>query len=256
MTNRLNTDRKTKKRRSWNRINLDVTEIKRLYLSGVSENRIAEIFSTARNVIRSRLSENGIHIRNRSEAEKLKWSRMNTAKRINQIRKAHDTVRGKPLTMEHLRKLALAKQRSMSKVGVGEDTVFKFLGDSGFKDVRRQVALDGYNFDFMVGTVAVELNVQSCDPLRRKFDFKKIEDVTGRGMTIIYLCVKDASHIRRESLEELVRRLNLLCKNPPAHGQYWMIRSYRNTYAGFICDFHDRASIESLKPSFNPSRNR
>lgn len=256
MSNLRNPKGNEKPRSSWNRIDLDLEEIRRLYLGGMSENQVAKLFSTQRNVIRTRLLEMGVEIRSQSEAEKLKWSRMNDSQRINQVRNAHLAVKDKPFSEDRLRRHAIGKQRTGCRIGMGEEKIFKFLSDAGFKDISRQFAFDGYNFDFLVGSIAVELHRKASDPLRCMSDFKKIKDIISSGLVIIYLCVKDIHHLRIEALNELVRMLNFFRKNPPAHGQYWMIRSYRNTYSGFIRDFQDVASIESLVPSFNPPRER
>lgn len=237
-----------KQRTSWNRKDLDIVAIIRQYtVDLLSENEIAKLLKTSRNVIRTRLVEQGIPIRSSSEAEKIKWSRMTIAERINQTRKAHAATKGVRKSLEQQRHSALGRQRTGTRVGKGEDRVYEYLVKGGLNP-QRQVALDGYNFDFLIDGIPVELNANSCDPLRRVTDSKKIKDIVGsRNMSIVYLCIKDVQHLRVEALQELVRVINILRKDPPPQGQYWMIRSYRNTYVGFTRNFHDRAFIQALE---------
>jgi hypothetical protein len=250
MSNGTNSVRFIKGKPAWNRKNLPIEDIVRLYESGISENKIAKMFESSRNIIRTRLLECGTKIRNSSEAEKLKWSQMTVEQRANQVRKAHDSVRGKILPIEQIRNIAIRRCKSLGKVGKGEEIFAKIFTENGIPFVW-QKNWNVYNFDFFVfDSIAVELMVKSCCPLARKTDRKKIEDCVAANLRIVYFCVRDICHIRPEAIQEFIRRINILRADPSPQGQYWMIRSYRNTYTGFSCDFHDRSSIESLKSPF------
>lgn len=77
-----------------NRLDLDVSMIINLYINGESENSISKQLNISRQAIRNRLNENNISIRTRSEAEKLKWSKMDNIARKNQVKKAHESTLG------------------------------------------------------------------------------------------------------------------------------------------------------------------
>jgi len=78
----------------YNRLILDINMIIDLYNNGESENSISKRLNVSRQAIRNRLIENNIHIRTQSEAEKLKWSKMDGIARKNQVKKAHEATIG------------------------------------------------------------------------------------------------------------------------------------------------------------------
>lgn len=140
------------------KLNLPIDDIKSMYESGKSENAVAKHFGTDRGTIRKRLIEAGVKPRSQSEAEKLKWSQMDEDTRANQVKHAHDAVRGVPRREAEC--IARAKAREHLKhdhfIGYGEIEFCNLLADRGI-DFTHQKAVGPYNVDIAIGSVAVEL---------------------------------------------------------------------------------------------------
>lgn len=128
------------------------------YKAGESENTISKRFLVSRNVIRRILNKHNVHIRSRSESEKLKWSRMTGEQKHNQVRKAHNAVTGTAKSDDAKRKLAITREAHTPEwyIGRGEVEFKKWLAQEGI-DFKYQKAVEFYNIDFLINGVAVEL---------------------------------------------------------------------------------------------------
>lgn len=226
-----------------------IAEITSLYLSGESLKQLSEKYKITRHVIARNLFDSGVELRSRSQAEEFKWRRMDRKARAKQTRAAHAATRGKKHTFEQRCKVAVGCQKSLAHEGIGENIVAEFFHKQGISFIP-QFALDKYNIDFMIGTIAVELNVNSTNPLKRKLDSQKIMDLTSRGMSIVYLCVRTTEQITPYALEQLALVIKILSENPPFCGQYWMIRSYTNPLATAL-ERYDFPFIKTFVTSYN-----
>ena len=79
-------------------ISLPIYKIKKLYENGMSINQLSKKFGVDRRSIRNRLVSVDTIIRTRSEAEKLKWSKMSGTKRAMQVSAAHTTRKGQTVS--------------------------------------------------------------------------------------------------------------------------------------------------------------
>src|ERR1700674_1872148 len=95
---------------------LDEDDLVRKYLTGESIKQLAHQFSVSRPVITRRLIENKVLLRDQSESEAMKWSRMSDATRKSQVDAAHKAVRGRHSTFEQLctRAIGIQVSRKMS----------------------------------------------------------------------------------------------------------------------------------------------
>jgi hypothetical protein len=74
-------------------------------------------------------------------------------------------------------------------------TAMQFLKENGFNFIQ-QAAFRGYNFDFKIGPVAVEINIGSRSAHGRVTDRKKIIDVTS-ACPMIYISAPRPEYIDR-----------------------------------------------------------
>lgn len=147
------------KRKAHNKINnLPSIEIINKYTSGTSENKISIEYGVSRKVIRRILEENNVNIRNQSQAELLKWSQMTDDQRRNQVKNCHALSIGRVPSEETKNKIAIARQNNTPDhyIGVGEKE-FKELLSFKLIDFEYQKPILGYNLDFFIDGVAVEL---------------------------------------------------------------------------------------------------
>lgn len=141
----------------YNRISKEiVTQIVNLYVSGWSENRVALHFGYGRRCIRKRLLDSGIHIRNQSEAEALKWSQMSPEQRKKQVKSAHDTAKGRIVSWSTKCKHAKTVELRPSNVSKYEIIVQRKLCVRGIPTIA-QMAIGAYNCDIAASPVVVEV---------------------------------------------------------------------------------------------------
>lgn len=138
--------------------NLPESQICQDYQKGESENSISKTYGVSRNVIRRILLKHNIQARNQSESEKVKWSRMSSEQRENQVRSAHQASKGIIRSDEAKRKVAASREANTPDwyIGCGEPEFKKWLTDKKI-EFSYQKAVEFYNIDFLINNVAVEL---------------------------------------------------------------------------------------------------
>jgi len=141
----------------YNRINEKIVkEIVNLYNSGWSENRIAKHFGYSRHCIRKRLLDSGVHIRNQSEAETIKWGQMSIEQRKKQVKAAHNSTRGKKISWSTKCKHAKTIEKIPSNFSATELILHDMLLERGIHTIH-QKAIGTYNCDLAANPVAVEV---------------------------------------------------------------------------------------------------
>jgi hypothetical protein len=245
-----------KKADAWNKINILPDTIISEYKSGKSINQIAKDRGLSRVPITRILKESGIKMRNQSQAEKLKWSQMSDIQRIKQVQAAHDSTKGRYVPIVERRKRAISFQACNSRIGIGEEIVQKFFKSENI-DFVYQFPIDGYNLDFLVSPVAVEVNIGGKLPHKRITDFKKIKDLSGR-MQIIYIHAYSIENITTDKLKNFITIFDIAKSSPPIDGQYWMIWCCRDHCFTFSCNINDVSSIPTFQSLswFPKNRNR
>src|SRR5436190_333915 len=145
------------------RTSVDVPLVINMFNSGKSVKAIADHFGCSRNVIGLRLGMSGIMVRNRSEgmfarmAETPFYERQKLAAGANEAMRSLSTEHH----MKRLRLAAIYKQTSLSEVGILEQSVADRL--ARFKPVM-QLAVNAYNIDIAVGSVAIEIHNSTVHP--------------------------------------------------------------------------------------------
>jgi len=137
---------------------IDLEELRRLYLAGMSELDVSKLFGVTRPRIRNCLLKLGIKPRGRSAAALNRQRQLSPQQRLALAERAHAAVRGIPKSEEHLCKIALARQKRPIQVGPSERTIQKWLEALGAETVP-QKAIGRYNIDVALteSRIAVEI---------------------------------------------------------------------------------------------------
>jgi hypothetical protein len=220
---------------SWNKKYLPTKDIIQMYKSGNSENIVAKKFNCARGTIRRILKENHVTIRNQSSAEKLKWDRMDAITRSNQVKACHAATISREVPIKEAIRRAKSLEKTGGRIGKGEYILADIFRENNIS-FSHQAAVHTYNVDFLIGSIAVELNIGTVYPDRRKTDSKKIMHFLNENRSIIYILCRDISFIRGKPLKDLIGIINELSWNPSSKSKYWVIR---------CCLDPNRSSVES-----------
>lgn len=213
------------------KVNLDIDNIIEQYLNGVSIKQLAKSNGVSRQVIYKRLRDNGIKIRNRSEAMYVRMSNTSPEKRKQLVKKANESRRGKPATEQELANKARAYQKSLHKVGEYEKQVFDFLSNLGYNAIQQQ-AFKKYNFDIGVGNIAVEVHQCTCNPITMPYTLNRIVDITHDGINAFYIWVDPRKPIVSDAcLSDLVAFIDKSQSDPSFVGQYRVVRGSGKFYA-------------------------
>jgi hypothetical protein len=192
-----------------NRLKLDDAEIIRRYQSGESVLSLSKAFGVNRFTINQRLKENNVAIRNGSEANIIRMSRMTFDERRSlskEARAAH--IKSIMTTADHY------------SVGPGEHEIAQALSALGH-EVRTQTPLDNGCIDITIGKVAIEVKMNSGG----SYDFRRqrVEQLIKSGYSTIFIGFNHLDCIA-ERLEEIVALADFACRHPTALGQHWVIR--------------------------------
>ena len=216
------------------RIKINADDVISKYQSGKSVKALADEFGVSRNVIVQRLNAVGIKPRNRSEAMYLRMSQTPETERQKLAEAAHRAKRGSHNSEQMLHKRALAGKRF---IGRFEAEFIQALISAGV-DVIPQEPFLSYNLDIGCGNVAVEIHRHTDSPFAPR-NIKKFMKCVNSGKTVIYVWINPTKNIVTASCyDNVVTLVKALRANPPASGQYWVIRGTGETYATgcFNCD--------------------
>lgn len=209
------------------RHSLDVDDLVRRYESGVSVNQLANDLGVSRPTVTRRLRKRGVHIRGRSEAERLKWSSMNTADRIRQCSAAWDARRGQRDSVATKRARAIGMFRNAQRIGRGEDKIAGGLRAIGLT-VEQQFPVGPYNVDVAVreGGVAVEVmgswpKANGSTPYR-----ERVEHILDAGWLLLWVDAAWGKPVSVSHVAKYVLTLPEIASPDEARrrGQ-WVIRS-------------------------------
>lgn len=205
------------------RNDLDIEAIVADYRRGDSVTALIGRYGASGDTVRRILREEGVPIRNRSDAGKVRASREDPVVKANRYRRIREKAIGRPMPPGTHSRTAATKQKRMSqRIGRGEMEVANALRYYGF-EVDRQVAVDGYNLDIVCCGVAVEIHTSAHGPhLGVGRIHRRIDDLTNTGWRVLYIwCPRGMS---MDDLEKAVRQVELASLDPATPGQYRMLR--------------------------------
>lgn len=202
-------------------IKLDVDDVIRKYLGGMSELELSQRFNVSRGVIRRRLLHRGIKPRTQTEASIVMASKMSVTERKERIKKAQATVRGSRRSWETKCKGAKTRENLRLNVSPIEDELFKFFKQKGF-EVTQQKAVGAYNLDIALERERIAIEIfgggfhKAGRHKARFFDRNKYILNQGWGLIIVWL------HAKRHPLTlSGMDYLLSFCKVPSRYKTKW-----------------------------------
>lgn len=222
----------------------DELEIVNQYKAGLSCLACAKKFDRSRSFINHVLLYHGIELRNGSEANVLRFKHQTTEDRRKITAKANKVMRSLPKSfhVKSSKKQAEAKAKSLSKVGQHELEYAAYFKKHGFS-CAPQKPFGAYNIDIAVGSVAVEIHVNSNHPHRHSFYSKRIVDLLKGGLSVLYVKVTSKG-VNAFGLNQALAHLKELSSHPAGSCQYRVIRGTGELIAVGHLDGNQIALIE------------
>lgn len=195
------------------------------YTSGESCKSIADSFWFDRPTVIRILTDAGISVRGRSEAECVKWSRMTGEQRAAQVSSAHQSVRGMKRGLDELCKRAQSHESSRVRDTAFERHVIDSLSERGVTDIIPQKAIGPYNCDIAAGPVAVEVfsgywHWHGRHFARTEERFRYIMDA---GYDIIVMAISKSHPFTPAVADYFASEVQKARSNPPGVRQYRVI---------------------------------
>lgn len=199
------------------------------YRAGESELALARSCGVSRGVVRRWLTEAGEPIRDRSRAGVVRAAKMTPAERREQAAAAHAAVRGttwSPAT-NHARAETIERKAVAGLVhrSQGEIRLGQWLAEAGLHFVPEK-AVAGYNLDFGISPVAVELLGGSWHGTgdRRAHHAKRTKAILDSGWSVVFVWSTHYMPLTRTGGQKVVALVKKARRNPPSPGQYWVVR--------------------------------
>lgn len=192
------------------------------YTSGGSELAISKSFGVSRSVITRILRENQITRHTLSEANSARYVSMTQAEKNTVIKKAQDAVRGSKRSFESLCNSAKSRERTGNTRSTTEKTLVDMLLLRGAY-VIPQKAIDIYNVDIAIGTLAVEVFGGFWHASKPKH-IKRTRYILDRGWNMLFLWVHSRSPLTEIAADYIIAFLNECRSNPTSPSQYRVIR--------------------------------
>ncbi len=194
-----------------------------LYISGKSAYEIQATTGVQRNSLRAELIRRGIEPRGRSSAGKLRASKMTDEQRAAQCAAAHLAATGRKKTWAEQAKRAASRESNPPAMSIHESTFANMLTDKGIP-WRREVAVDIYNVDFTIGSVAVEILGGEWHAYKGERHPRRIKEILNAGWSLIYLWSTTNHPITAAAAEYCIAYAQQVSRNPSLIGEYRVIR--------------------------------
>jgi hypothetical protein len=213
--------------------------------------------SGARAALKRACLARGIHVRDKSEGETLKWSRMSPEGRANQVRAAHDAVRG----VKHSWQRQLDHARYIESRGIlteSEAFLAELLAERGLTVVPQQ-AIGPYNCDLGASPVAVEVlggYFHLFGPRLTKY-LKRTRYILDAGWHVLML-IDDVRRfpIGPASADYVVAYVEDARRNPAALREYRVVRGAGKLVACGSAKDDDISFVMTLGRGDNPPDRR
>ena len=225
------------------------------YIAGESENKLASEAGIARECFRRHLIDAGINPRNQSESEKSKWNRMTQEQRKQQVKSAHDAVRGVPLSHNDKIAQALGKQSKKPNTAIVETILADALRSAGYR-IMQQRAIGYYNVDiaFDAFPVAVEVFGGGWHSYGRHAErfTKRTINIFNHGWSLLIVWV-DAKRfpLTNDGINKVASFYEFSRLDPSSLCKYGMIRGNGDGVPIGSKYFNDAPAIKTLSGSPN-----
>lgn len=156
------------------------------YAAGESEKALAESLGVSRNVIRRCITEAGVPVRGRSEAQALRLAHLGVDGRQRLAAEANTARRGSRAGVDELCAKARTAERTLWKIRNGEIRLACFLSELGhFAELQR--AVGKYNIDLAFEPLAIEVHLSTDDPRNIPRHQQRVTDLAAAGWVSIYI---------------------------------------------------------------------
>lgn len=211
------------------RTDINIDDLIKMYLNGSSEKQLSERFNIARGGIRSRLIAAGITPRGRSEANRIKMSKMTPRQRRDNARAAHVARSIKGDTPETVKirteRRSISNQFKTWQIGRDDKIVINALKKRGVDPIP-QYPIGGYNIDIAIAPVAVEVYRSVNNPLADKRNRKRTINLLNAGWSVVYIWfAKESDQLSKNAIDHVIALFEAMRRKEPAPRQYWVIRS-------------------------------
>lgn len=228
------------------RTDIDIDSLVKMYVDGVSEKKLSNIFKFSRTGIRPILIAAGVDIRGRSDANRLKMSQMTPEQRRANVAAAHAARHAKgedpASTEKRIISRAIGNQLKTWQVGGMKGVVFEMLRGRGLDPVP-QYPVRGYNIDLALPPVAVEIHTAVNHPLADKRNRKRTIYLLNAGWSVLYVWIDPKrSAFTNDGAQEVVTFVDAMRRDEPHPRQYRVIRGNGDlvsTGGGNTDDFTD-----------------
>lgn len=204
---------------------IDAKTVESLYLQGIGIAGIADRFNVAPNVIKRMIEDMGHIPRNRSEQQFARMQRTTKEERILLTENAHKAVRGRPASKESRIKIAETHQSKGYRRNSSLESVFLEMMTERGIDLTQQTAIETYNCDFTIDSIAVEIwggNWHFTGEHAARFP-ERTNKIFDSGFDLIILPIYGRYKLTTEIADYLVSFIDELRRNPSSTRKYWVI---------------------------------
>ena len=208
-----------------------IDDIRSLYSSGKTVQQVADSLHCSKALVEKRLAQAGIkQMRTTSETQKLRWSNVNKEDRRAHAMPMIEAKKKAGWSKESTKIGANTRETMATKIaiGAGELELMKRFDDLCIPYIS-QKAVDIYNIDFVIGTLAIEIH---CGSSRYGNNTvvtnKKLKEIIRLGYHV--LCIEFQNRtIIPSCIEYVVSTIQKTIQNPPDNGEYIVLRCCKRT---------------------------
>lgn len=228
--------------RHGNRLDVPVSEIVSRYISGESVLALSKAFKLERTVIDRRLRQAGVHIRNGSEANIIRMSRMTPAEIIKLTEACHNAVRGSHKSLKAKRNYAITREsRPWLSASLSEYRMSQMLFNMGVATIP-QKAIGVYNVDLAIEKprIAVEIYGGHWHISQKHIRLHKERTpyILNAGWSLIIVWIDNrANPLRQSAADYIVAFMQSRSLDKTSVSEYRMIRGNGQPVSGCGTDF-------------------
>lgn len=182
-------------------------------------------------------------LRNQSQQQQARMDKSTPEEIAALTRRAHEASKGRKATFEERHKRAKTIEGHFNKLSPYEPTIFGILSKN-FESVIPAKAIDVYNADFAIGSVAVEVfggGWSIADKTRIARYLKRTKKLGELGYHTVFIVLPNADAIGNAS--QLIAAVNEARSFPAAPGQYRVVWGNRDGASGFSSDINNDAFV-------------
>lgn len=204
-------------------------EVVNAYREGESVDALARRLGVTEKVVHRFLLENGVDIRDRSEATRTRISKLTYQERL----KLSEAARSKAIssgvmwTKEALERARCNRAQTAYQrkcLATSSDNIFAGMLHNRGLEFDTQVPVRGYNLDLARAPVAVEIHLSANNPSSIRRLRQRSKDLLDWGWHVLYVWVTRQFFLTEGAVDQVVAFLEELERDQPTQRQYRVIR--------------------------------